>query len=72
MQDNFLEIEHKLTWSQDFLGINHSKATVYVVGNHWLDEGTIHVAWTKFGFGILASNGLDLDVQEPITGWEFV
>jgi hypothetical protein len=67
IQNKFLEIERKLTRSLDFLGIDPLKATVYVAGNHWLDEGAIQVAQTKFGFGILACNGLDLDVQEPIT-----
>lgn len=67
IQNKFFEIECKLTRSLEFLGIDQSKATVYVVGNHWLNDGAIHVARTKYGFGILACNGLDLDVQEPIT-----
>jgi len=67
-QNKFLEIQRKLMRSVDFLGIDRSKATIYVAGNHWLDEDAIQEARSKYGFGILACNGLDLDVQEPITG----
>jgi hypothetical protein len=67
-QNKFLEIQRKLMRSVDFLGIDRSKAAVYVAGNHWLDEDAIQEARTKYGFGILACNGLNLDVQEPITG----
>jgi hypothetical protein len=41
IQNNFLEIQSKLTGSVDFLGIADLKATIYVVGTHWLDEGAI-------------------------------
>jgi hypothetical protein len=37
--------------SLDFLGIDCSKATIYIVGNHWLDEGIMQEAQTTYGFG---------------------
>jgi hypothetical protein len=60
-------IEEKLLRSLEFLGLDRSKAVVYVAGNHWLNDVAMNAARIKFGFGILACNGLDLDIQEPVT-----
>jgi len=44
MQNKFLEIQCKLMQSVDFLGIDCSKAAIYIAGNHWLDEDAIQEA----------------------------
>jgi len=65
--DKLYGIRRKLVRSLDFLGIDRSKATIYVAGNHWLGDDTMDGARTLDRFGVLTCNGLDLDVQEPIT-----
>jgi len=60
--DKLYGIRRKLIRSLDFLGIDRSKATIYVAGNHWLGDDTMDMARTLYEFGILTCNGLDLDV----------
>jgi hypothetical protein len=60
-------IRRKLERSLLFLGVDRSKAAVYIAGNYWVDDGTKNDARNIYKFGILTCNGLDLDVQEPIT-----
>ena len=57
--------------SLDLLGIDHLKASVYIARNHWLNERVIQEAWMTYGFGVLTRSGLNLDIQEPNTAWEF-
>jgi hypothetical protein len=66
-QNKVGEVNDKLRRSLDFLGIDRSKASVYIAGNHWLNERVIREARMTYGFGVLTCNGLDLDIQEPNT-----
>jgi len=59
------EIQDKLTRSLDFLGLDLSKATVYLAGNHWSYKAMEVGQSSLYRFGILTSNGKDLDVRDP-------
>jgi len=66
--NKFPGIQRKLTRSLNFLGLDRSKATVYLAGNHWSD-GAMEVAQSSpFRFGTLTSNGKDLNVRDPLPG----
>ncbi|KIM87828.1 hypothetical protein PILCRDRAFT_3562 [Piloderma croceum F 1598] len=58
------QIRNKLRRSLDFLHLDPSKATVYIAGNHWsymaMEDGL-----NLYKFGVLTSNGKDLDVRDP-------
>jgi hypothetical protein len=51
VQHKITGIRPKLVRSLEFLGIDKSKVTVYVAGNHWVDEDTIREARTIYRFG---------------------
>ncbi|KIM77432.1 hypothetical protein PILCRDRAFT_620712 [Piloderma croceum F 1598] len=66
--NKFPGIQCKLTRSLNFLGIYRTKATVYLAGNHWSDgPRKLAASRAPFEFGILTSNGQDLEVQESIS-----
>lgn len=62
----FHSIQQKLIRTLDFLGVDHLKATVYLAMNYWAHDDDMVIAQKTYKFGILASNGSDLDVREPI------
>jgi len=60
------ETQDRLTRSLEFLGLDRSKATVYLAGNHWSGDAMGVGQSSFYRFGILASNGNDLDVWDPL------
>jgi len=71
--EKFPEIESKFERSLNFLGIDRTKATVYLAGNHWSNAAMKFGQANRFRFGILTfgiltSNGKGLDVQDPLPG----
>jgi hypothetical protein len=65
LQAKLNDVRKKLNRSVDFLKTPHSSASVFVAGNHWLEDDTMLVAKELYGFGVVHGNEQDLNVEDP-------